>query len=532
MDKNLPKDPLEEFFKKSLEAKSELPSEEGWDVPSSNVWDEIEKKIQPVATVRVINYWKWATIAASLILLFFAYQWNTQQQQIETLTTEVNKNNTELKNVKELLKDNKTKLEKTASVENTASIITPQHIDNQEVASKTNDKNSGNSISSSTSQLEKINKKNKKETEQNLPNKSPVPSTLNEQTIANSANNISNENIIPPNKHEEFFEKIVQNKLENISNTGNDILKNNNTITNLDKLPILFLEAKSITHVEPTNIALPSSIISDLLPPPTERGIYAGLFLSRNIGTHSIAASNSNSSQTRKNRIATSKGKSEWTFGGGAKIGYQFNKHWSLESGIQYTKTKLNARHRIEKKYTSDHEMTNSGGELESDYTLSLTTSVGDATSNVSLARPAQVTIPEQMPFRLVIESTQQITALGIPILAKYSIGNNNFKAGLKAGLLTNFIINSDIEIKKIGSPLPTFRHRKHRINDKREIKNLKKNTFDLTAGIEAEFKINNSTFLSLEPSFSRSLTPIFEKENVKTFPMMASVKIGVNYRF
>ena len=92
MDKNLPKDPLEEFFKKSLEGQDELPSDDGWDVPSSNVWDRVEADIQPTAIVRPINYWKWATVAASVVLLFFAYQWTTQNQQIEILMTEVNEN--------------------------------------------------------------------------------------------------------------------------------------------------------------------------------------------------------------------------------------------------------------------------------------------------------------------------------------------------------------------------------------------------------------------------------------------------------
>ena len=74
MDKNLPKDPLEEFFKKSLEGQNELPSDNGWDIPSLNVWDRVEADIQPTAIVRPINYWKWATVVASMVLLFFTYK--------------------------------------------------------------------------------------------------------------------------------------------------------------------------------------------------------------------------------------------------------------------------------------------------------------------------------------------------------------------------------------------------------------------------------------------------------------------------
>ncbi len=528
MDKNLPKDPLEEFFKKYLEGQDELPSDDGWDVPSSNVWDRVEEDLQPIAIVRPINYWKWATAAASVVLLFFAYQWTTQHQQIENLTTEVNENSERLENVKELLENKQKELETTIAEQNTKIIDNHQSIENEEVAQRDNSEVTQSATSFSEENENGIGGKNNTDS----PN---IPNRNNENIVNQNLENVPFNKIDDTNSLKENL--VVENEsstnLDKInSDNSMEVLSNNKLKESLERLPNRFFTTESIVENEnlKTNFERREVLIFD--KKKVGKGFYAGVYGSRNLGKRSIHADDSNLSQTRIDKINSTKEQESWTTGGGVKLGFQINKNWSIESGFQYSKSEITARHRIQKQYNNASETQNTAGDFENEFALLLITPMGDIESDVTLSRTAANPIVDQLSFNIPVESEQKISFLGIPILAKYSFGNERFRFGLKGGILTNFILDSDVEISAVDAPLPSLRHRRNRISNKAELKNLKSTTINWLAGIETEMKINDSMYFSFEPSFSKSTSPIFEKNKVKTYPMMANVKVGVNYLF
>lgn len=535
MDKNLPKDPLEDFFKKSLEGLDDQPSDDGWDLPSSDIWDRVEEKIVPQPVVRVMNYWKWTAIAASVALLIFSYQFFNQNQQIENLTTELENNSQELESVKELLQDQTESKSSAIKEENQHSIVNHQ---TETPILKEGEK-------------EDFAKSSIGETEQAI-SEAPSFSKNNGNGIGGKNNSDtapipSIKNSMPLVFEEEYFSKTDQNNLEENRIVENSMapveteteLKNTVLVDKEKKIQESILELPkrvfALTNnqnkaIEKINL-LPTAII-DLIPPKSKTGFYAGFYGSRNQGDLKICGEDSPQAKSRKDWIKNSRQTEVGTLGAGLKLGYRINDRWSIESGLQYSKLVATTEHQIEKQYTSTGQQMQNG-EFENEYPIILITSIGDVSSDVTLSRSSSLPmIPEQTPFQLDIESTQSISFLGIPILAKYSMGNTRFNIALKAGVLANFILDSDFEVKKINQPLSVFRHRSHRIRDKREIKNLNGRSLNALFGLEAEMKLNESTYLSLEPSFSRSINPIFEKEEVKTYPMMASLKLGVNYRF
>ncbi|MFK7771072.1 MAG: outer membrane beta-barrel protein [Saprospiraceae bacterium] len=528
MDKNLPKDPLEEFFKKSLEGQDDLPSDDGWDVPSSNVWDRVEADIQPTTIVRPINYWKWATVAASVVLLFFAYQWTSQNQQIENLTTEVDKNNEQLEHVKELLENKQKELETTIAEQNTHTIDNHQSIIDEEVSPRDNSEMTQSETSFSGNNENGIGGNN------NI--NPPSISTRNSENIANQ--NLENVPLLKTNDTNSPKENVI---VENNPSTNLDKINSDNSMEILiknklnemvEKLPSRVFITESIAKEENLKSNFEETVALNINKRKIEKGFYTGIYGSRNLGKRSIHADDSNLSQARIDKINSIPKKESWTAGGGVKLGFQINKNWSIESGLQYTKSEITARHRIQKQYNNANETLNSSGDFENEFAFLLITSMGDVESDVTLSRAAANPIVDQLSFNIPVESNQKISFLGIPILAKYSLGNERFRFGVKGGFLTNFILDADVEISAVDAPFPGLRPRRNRINNKAELKNLKSTTIDWLAGIEAEVKINESMYFSLEPSFSKSTSPIFEKNKVKTYPMMANVKVGVNYLF
>lgn len=528
MDKNLPKDPLEEFFKKYLEGQNELPADDGWDVPSSNVWDRVEADIQPTAIVRPINYWKWATVAASVVLLFFAYQWSSQNQQIEKLATEINENVEQLEKVKELLHDNQKELESTITEESTTTINKHQIFENEEVAQQNETKKSQSAASFFGKNQNGIGGKNNS-------NSSNIP-TINTEKLVNQ-----NSENIPFDKTDETNSPDGEVIVENNPSTNLDRINSDNSTENLikdnlkeevEKLPNRIFITESIAEEENLKTNFGKTVLVNFDKTRMERGFYTGIYGSRNLGKRSICADDSSISQDRIDKFNSIKEREFWTTGGGIKLGFQINKNWSIESGLQYSKSEIVARHQIEKQYEVANEVQDPTGDFENEIALLLITHMGDIESDVTLSRTAGNPIANQFQFNIPIEINQKINFLGIPILAKYSFGNEQFRFGLKSGVLTNFKLDSDVDISAVDAPLPILRHRRNRIRNKSELKNLKSTTINWLAGIEAEVKVNDAIYFSFEPSFSKSVSPIFEKNEVKTYPMMANVKVGVNYLF
>ena len=528
MDKNLPKDPLEEFFKKTLEGQNELPADDGWDIPSSNVWDRVEADIQPAAIVRPINYWKWATAAASVILLFFAYQWTAQNQQIEELTTEVNENTEQLENVKELLETKQKELEATIAEETTTIIDNHQSIEKEEVVQRDNSEVTQSATSSFEENENGIGGKNNKRS-LNIP-------TQNRENVANqdlekvpfdkiNGANFQKENVIVENNSSTNLDKIN-------SDNSMEVLIKDQLKEGLEKLANRIFTTESIVENENLKINFGKTVGLNFDEKKVKKGFYAGIYGSRNIGKRSIHADNSSLSQTRIDKIRSIQERESWTTGGGVKLGFQINKNWSIESGLQYSKSEITARHRIQKQYNIGSEIQNASGDFENEFALLLITPMGDIESDVTLSRTIANPIVDQLLFNIPVESKQEISFLGIPILAKYSLGNESFRIGLKGGILASFILDADVEISTVDAPFPNLRYRRNRISNKTELKNLKSTTINWLTGIEAEVKINDSIYFSFEPSFSKSISPIFEKNNVKTYPLMANVKVGMNYLF
>ena len=98
-------------------------------------------------------------------------------------------------------------------------------------------------------------------------------------------------------------------------------------------------------------------------------------------------------------------------------MGFQINNNWSIESGLQYSKLEITARHRIQKQYNTASEIQNSFGDFENEFAILLVTPMGDVESDVTLARSAgSNAIPDQLPFNIPVESNQKISFLGIPL--------------------------------------------------------------------------------------------------------------------
>lgn len=522
MDNNLHNDSLEEFFRKHLEREENpLSEDDGWDVPSDAVWEGVEiglpKKEKPKR--RIIPYWRWVGVAAAILLLLGFFQLQKYQQQLNHLTTELHVHQEELKEVKEKLdvseNDFAKQIEKDATKDINQQRIQDQGVASEEIIS------SGVTPSSNTKKKNRANEVLKKEVKD-----------IAEEEIREDVNTLLGmEKVIAPTSNSQYAGTV-------------------NSKTSVIRKPLYFAEIKqrstyaTIENIPPIKLLTPQlekqldlyiqmskgfgGNINDIIPPKNS-GFYVGANLAPTVGFRKLKG------EEDEPRFEKIKGKetAQMTIAGGLKLGYQINDRWSIESGVQLAKLKIKTEHRFEKQYTSDNEVPNSMGDLENNYAILLTTSFGDLVDEIPMSRSAQHMIAENTAFDLKMESEQTLTKIGVPLVAKYRLGNQRTKLNFKGGVMSSFVVDSGMKVKPVGRPLPHLKPEDRKFKNKKlKIEGQQLVTFDLMMGVEAEFKLSKSTYFSLEPTFSQSVTPIFERDGVKAYPSVASLNVGVNHYF
>ena len=234
--------------------------------------------------------------------------------------------------------------------------------------------------------------------------------------------------------------------------------------------------------------------------------------------------------QLRRRRLDDQEKAGKVLLSGGLRIGYRLAPHWTLESGLQLTKTEIQSTHRARLAYDRNQEVQNNNGGYDSNYRMTLSTSLGDIDTDVALTRNAATTVPANLPTFVFFDLQQNFTQVRIPLTIRYERGGQKFRWSVRSGFATSFILDPQIQITRVGLNRAGLRTRQTRIVKKFE--GLNDKTLDYLIAFGLNYQVTPSISLMLEPSFLQSLTPAFERGDSKTYPNLLSLNVGVNYHF
>lgn len=540
MEKDLPEDNLEAFFKKSLQEQSDEPRVDGWDTPDPNVWDTIAMTVQPEkGDDNQLLFFKWWAIAATLAFLVMIYQLHSSNQQITTLAEQVEKNSAAIKDIdNQLVKQNK------------------DEIDN---------KSNNNSIAKKPATELSQNSKNTPLNQQNIDNQTPTS-----QTKIRITDNKTTADIISK-KHLTLPDKIISNSdlgsSLNSDNIASTLPANSTAISNTEQQKISNLfpsdQQQLATDLEQNNASIDSSPIDNnsnnklaflpvpsrtlqtaisTLPPINPLNVtvldtyfrpqfYIGSRAIFNASTRSLRSKDGGLDRIRRLQEQEEE-HSKTTFG--ASVGYQFHKNWSIETGIQQGKSTIRSLHRAELQFQRNLEQVNPNNDrLESQYPLALSTSYGDVTTDISLSRAQGSAIRDGSVILIGVETSQDINYIDLPLLVKYQGQVGNFYLGARAGMSMRLIGESQVEtlnirlFPEVDFLLPKLAQRITTALDKSPNSSL-----NYVLGLNFEYALTNQLRLSIAPTFTRSFKPVFEKGAVETYAQTASLHAGLNYYF
>jgi opacity protein-like surface antigen len=549
MAEDLHKDNLEDFFKDTFDEQSDLSGLDDWDVPSDGVWEKVEKAInKDDRSDKGIIWWRyWGIGALGLILLITSILYyyidrkeNGKEKITRTEDSLLNqKSDKDATNQSLIDQNNSTKKTNNQQDENLPSFLNNDKKTSSEKTPKVENPTSKDNISNKNNNTHSIPSEKNKPQNKKLEDKIITPSPNNDKDSETT-------NSKPIKKQKEIAVSQEHKKAA----AGNDLIEHENnsltastdqdsTITNsvvtfevLQLIPtkVLLVETQSTT---PDTMELMRTPFTDLEDKPeskkTAKGFYAGAFFAPTYTDRQIKITGNPVIP----RVLKENEMGQFSYAVGLNLGYKLSKNWSIESGFNYSNLTLQHNRRKQVRYTALGEQMNSRGEFEREYNFDIGTSGGDVNTDIALARDSDSPVAENEFIALQLKAKVNIQYGSIPLITRYQFGKGKLQIGLKAGLMNKFVLDASFRYEEIKIARNDFRLvLNDRVYRSRPLQNIKKYEADFLIGAGISYNFNEKMWLSVEPTFTRSINPLYENQLFKTYPVVTSLDIGFNYLF
>lgn len=513
------KDRLEEFFRKSLGDINAPASSEGWDVPSNDVWAGIAQNIQTKEPLPASDSNRKWWIAALLILLFlFAYQHCTYQNKITAFESQLEQTDQELQQLKEQL-NQRTSIVPQASNENINPLNSAKDVQpTQEISlsekSNTSKKLDENIAHSKTESSKKLKESNPRKTELSSEKEASIilqdSSTLKEVDLTE----VVDKPAIAATKKEEIEQKSLLGKIEELSA---EIAELKAALKEKEKS--LYSIQDSI-HLNPiVNSELPKSV--EKSEPWSITTYFAPAYMNRTLQNKK----NGNLKPYREREAPNL----SYTAGLLAGYGLGSKNNWTIYSGLNFTNLSQASVHRFGLRFRSTDAVQTTDG-VETSYQVKLETSYGDAEADLRVS--SETTIPEFERFKVRVNAQTHLQYLGIPILLERRFGKGKFQFSVKGGFINNFLVKNDLAIVKTRVIHQELKLRGIDINTERQLQFMQNYTLEGQISLGLHYNILDNLSISLEPTYRKNLTPVFENNRFKTRTYTLAGLVGLRYEF
>ena len=199
------------------------------------------------------------------------------------------------------------------------------------------------------------------------------------------------------------------------------------------------------------------------------------------------------------------------SFSAGVFIAHRFKKHWSLQSGLIYSKTSIAIS--PQKIFASLGQ----AGTLSYKYITS---------SGFAYIRPGFSQQPSPGDSLTAESAEHTLQHIIVPLLIHYTItkhGKLILSPGL--GITGNFLISAKLETEVEDSY-----NREHVLVNK--LDGIRSFYWSTMVDAEIRYNITGKMSMDLHPSFRYALSPLTDNNNVSTFPYSLGLGFGITYRF
>jgi hypothetical protein len=202
-----------------------------------------------------------------------------------------------------------------------------------------------------------------------------------------------------------------------------------------------------------------------------------------------------------------------------------------LGTGLNYRVLDIETTHEICLKYSDGKPV--HGNHDEREYEYELNTATGSVQMLVSAAATGSPSsLSDTTKVEAKIKTSEHLTFASLPLYANYSIGNGRLRVLAKAGLIFNFLLDSDFSLDRIERPQDSkfqFDRRGSRHGSANDLQTL---TASYMASLGLEYQLSKSLSLRAEPTVMGSLTSLHNNPFIESSEFSAGLNVGVMYSF
>jgi hypothetical protein len=476
--------------------------------PNPDIWDAIEAKLDKKKKKRPLIWWRFAGVAA--ILLLFISLGMKFFNNSNTITPNNTKDIVDVEKKESTKEKEKTETKKQIIIlkdDKLISIINSRKENNSKI-NRIKNSNKNNTVNTNQNQLTE-NKKSINSTK----NKDSYALNNTPNVVKNSNNSVSNgdeSNKIESNNSDNNLiqktEKDNSNKIKN--KKTNSITSNNISNNKLDE------DAKKEDLLEA--IKEQESIAKDDDEPKDTKKFSIG----SSFEPIYYASTTSNSSPLDSN-IASNSKSSALSYSYGVKVNYKINDKWSLQSGI----------HNVDLAYVTDDVNVSTVPTQRNLFNLAIGVSpeynVGHSNLNSKIINMSPMNqdikpVPffQRSAFSKNGNIKQNIGYIEIPVEIKYNIIHKKIDVKLMGGFSSLFLNKNEVFFKTDSENYTLGK-----------ASNINKVNFSANFGIDLNYNVSKKWFINVSPTFKYQLSTFSENDgNFK--PYLIGINTGINFKF
>lgn len=460
---------IDDFFNKAF---NQSPSEETWNVPSEEVWENLLEATREEKKRRPILYWRWMGAAAAIALLIFGgIQFNSHQKQLKHQANQIdslekqieNLSNKNLQDKKQII-DNPIIKDKEASFVEEEKAVSKNNTQSRRIEVKSSDANSD---------------------------------IATDPFLENQSSELVN------------------------SEVDNKDLKN-------EKIKTIAVLKTAISPLEspfPTiKLPLTKSILEEKAKPYLTAN-YSILESAQKYDRHS-----------RVQRVFRSEVTSEKAINVGLRTGLPLSKNWFFETGLHYFESTAERTHRPKPKFKRNNERLNNRGQFESEYPLQFVSSEYVLETDLVLSRSTNSSIEEGKEIDLQVVMKNEIADLQLPLLLAYRKKYNRFQLNFKGGLLAKLHLKNEAMIEKIILENSIFEIDDTKRVSTRPLKENSKVDLNYYLGAALAYQLSDDFTMQIEPYFTQNIaakkSPFPNLSNASIRSKATGVNVGLSYNF
>lgn len=211
------------------------------------------------------------------------------------------------------------------------------------------------------------------------------------------------------------------------------------------------------------------------------------------------------------------------------RLGKKSRHPFGVESGIGYRDLVRTAQHKPSFELKDGHPHGGGPHGPRRDYDFNYQLEAYGGTAEISLRMEqtdSSITLPDKEPLNLEIKTRQRIQTLRVPLLATLQGGKGQWRWGVKAGPVANFVLSNKLDIEKVCSLNQKLQPELGNNMPKPGFENTQSFMLGYWASMNLEYRLSKNWSVVLEPSISGNFNT--QTVNDRPLPRETSASLGL----